>query len=104
MKDKRKRTIPLGRAVLLCVLCLLAGMAVVLGLLGGMLGRDGVTLLQANYLIEKTFVGEYDREAYMDTVLNTMVEALGDRWSYYLDAESVQQTQEIGRASCRERV
>ena len=28
MKDKRKRTIPLGRAVLLCVLCLLAGMAV----------------------------------------------------------------------------
>ena len=94
MKDKRKRTIPLGRAVLLCVLCLLAGMAVVLGLLGGMLGRDGVTLLQANYLIEKTFVGEYDREAYMDTVLNTMVEALGDRWSYYLDAESVQQTQE----------
>lgn len=94
MDEKRKRTVPLGRTVLLCVVCLLAGMTAMLGIFAGFLGRDGVTLLQANYLIEKAFVGEYDREEYMDTVLNTMVEALGDRWSYYLDAESAERTQE----------
>lgn len=94
MEGKQRKTVSLRRTVLLCILCLLAGMAGMLGIVRGLLGRDGVTLLQANYLIEKTFVGEYDREDYMDTVLNTMVEGLGDRWSYYLDAESVQRTQE----------
>lgn len=37
-------------------------------------------------LILERFIGEVDREAIEDAAANAMVEALGDRWSYYISA------------------
>ncbi|MFQ9412537.1 MAG: S41 family peptidase [Evtepia gabavorous] len=59
-----------------------------------MLGQDGRTLLQAHQLIEKRFVGEYDPAENLSATLETMVDSLGDRWSYYLDPEEAQRTRE----------
>lgn len=59
-----------------------------------MLGQDGRTLLQAHQLIEKRFVGEYDPAENLSATLETMVDSLGDRWSYYLDPAEAQRTRE----------
>ena len=56
-----------------------------------MVGQDGRTLLQAYQLIRSEFVGEYDSQTHLETTLEAMVEALGDRWSYYLTPEEAQQ-------------
>lgn len=39
-------------------------------------------------LVQKNYVGDYDAGELSDGALSGMVEALGDRWSCYLDAES----------------
>lgn len=52
-----------------------------------MIGRDGLSLLQAKNAIEHRFVGEYDPEAQMNAMMEAMVDSLGDEWSYYMTAE-----------------
>ncbi len=54
------------------------------------IGQDGLSLLQAKDAIEHRFVGEYDREAQMDAMLEAMVDSLGDEWSYYMTEEEFQ--------------
>lgn len=39
-------------------------------------------------ILEERYVGETDSVALQDAAANAMVEALGDRWSYYISAES----------------
>ena len=78
----------------LCVLCLLMGAVLILALLWGTFGREGITLLKAQHLIATHYVGDYDADQHNQAVLNTMVRSLGDRWSYYLTPEEYQQTQE----------
>ena len=39
-------------------------------------------------LIQRCFIGEKDQTAMQDAAANAMIEALGDRWSYYIPAES----------------
>ena len=38
-------------------------------------------------VIRTQFVGEFDEDAMADAALESMVDSLGDRWSYYMDAE-----------------
>ena len=47
-------------------------------------------LAQAQTEIESKFIGEYDETEVQDAAISAMVEALGDRWSYYLPAEDYQ--------------
>jgi len=46
------------------------------------------------YLINTYFIGEVDPEALEDGAANGMVEALPDRWSYYIPASQLQASQE----------
>ena len=49
---------------------------------------SGVSKLdQLEYLIENRFIGEVDLEKAEDAAAEAMVNALGDRWSYYLSAQ-----------------
>ena len=82
MQRNTKRII--GKGVV-CLLCFLLGGVATLGITWHLLGQDGRTLLQAHQLIEKRFVGEYDPAENLSATLETMVDSLGDRWSYYLD-------------------
>lgn len=60
------------------------------------LNRDqGITKLEAlEELIQQRFIGEVDAEAMEDAAAGAMVNALGDRWSYYLSAQDYQTHQE----------
>lgn len=84
MQRNTKRIV--GKGVV-CLLCFLLGGVATLGITWHLLGQDGRTLLQAHQLIEKRFVGEYDPAENLSATLETMVDSLGDRWSYYLDPE-----------------
>lgn len=53
-----------------------------------LLGSVGLTIAAGAAYINTLFVGNYDQNAMADAALETMVDALGDRWSYYMDAES----------------
>ncbi len=53
---------------------------------GGVRGEYS-KLEQLQALIERCFIGEVDQTAMEDAAANAMVEALGDRWSYYISAE-----------------
>lgn len=52
-----------------------------------LLGSSGLAVATGAVLINTKFVGEYDKDAMADAALAAMVESLGDRWSYYVDAE-----------------
>lgn len=52
-----------------------------------LLGSGGLTMLEGIGLIRSRFVADYDEEAAVDEAMRGMVDALGDRWSVYLDAE-----------------
>lgn len=58
------------------------------------LPRDGGKLDRLDNLIEERFIGESDRQARLDAAANAMVEASGDRWSYYMSAEEYALQQE----------
>ena len=91
MKETTKRRV---RGALIALVCFLLGGLVTLGVVWKVVGQDGRTLLQAYQLIRSEFVGEYDSQTHLETTLETMVDALGDRWSYYLDPEEAQRTRE----------
>lgn len=52
------------------------------------LGTSGLAVTAGIAYINTLFVGEHDRDATADAALEAMVDSLGDRWSYYMDAES----------------
>lgn len=55
-------------------------------------GESKLTTLEK--LIQNYFIGEYDETEIEDAAANAMIEALGDRWSYYIPADSWQAYQE----------
>ena len=73
------------------LIAVLATVAATVGLLALLicllLGRWGLSVMESVVLINTQFVGEFDRDAAADSALSAMVNALGDRWSYYLTAE-----------------
>lgn len=63
---------------------------VILAALWLIIGTEGLTLLEAWGVVQTRFVGEYEDSTALDSTLNGLVDGLGDRWSYYLDAEGYQ--------------
>lgn len=60
-----------------------------------LLGQNGLALVEGWLLARFTFVDtQADLDGAVDQALSGLVSGLGDRWSYYLDEESYQQTQE----------
>ncbi len=49
---------------------------------------------QLEDLIDQKFIGEVDEKAVQDAAANAMIQALGDRWSYYMTAEDYLNYQE----------
>lgn len=83
----KKKRFPLWGLLLTAVLTAALTVAVVLGALWAVLGREGVSMAQAMALINSSFVGEHDIGKAVDGAMSTLVAGLGDRWSYYMDAE-----------------
>ena len=52
-----------------------------------LLGRAGLGMAQAMVLINTQFVGEHDIDKAVDQAMDALIEGLGDRWSYYMDAD-----------------
>ena len=80
MKQRRFTFIHMLTAVL-------AGILATLLVLWLLLGSQSVSLLTAWGAVRTRFGGEYDPDTAMDSALRGMVAGLGDRWSYYLNAE-----------------
>ena len=68
----------------LSVIVTLGAAALALWLL---LGSQGLAVAGGALFIRTSFVGEYDADAMADAALESMVDSLGDEWSYYADAE-----------------
>lgn len=71
-------------AAALLTLLLAAGAACLL------LGKTGLGVVEAMVLIHTQFVGEADLQKAADGALDTLVDGLGDRWSYYVDEKGYQ--------------
>ena len=87
MEGKKKRR---WKTLLLAVVCFVLGGGVTLTVAWQALGQDGQALLQAYRLVTGKFVGEYDQRTMVESTLENMVTALGDRWSGYLDPQEAQ--------------
>lgn len=85
MKEKRFTVRSIVVTSALSVLITLGAVALVLWL---SIGTPELAVLTGMKCIESKFVGEYDKDALADAALEGMVDSLGDRWSYYADAES----------------
>ena len=85
-------------SLLQLLLAVLLTLVVVLGVLAAVfwqvLGKSGLTLLEGLSLVNTCFVGEYDEDTVVDAAMDAMIEATGDRWSYYLTAEQYASEQE----------
>lgn len=91
VKEKRFTTKALVVTALLTAVVtvvLLAGAAWML------LGRAGLGMMEAMVLINTKFVGEHDIDQAVDQAMDTLIGSLGDRWSYYVDADGYAALQE----------
>ena len=81
----------LGR-ILSYVLVALVSVAITLAVVLGIVvtGQGQSKLDTVRKIIDSYFIGEVDQKAMEDAAANAMVSALGDRWSYYIPAESYQ--------------
>lgn len=77
----------LASVVAACIATVLLMLSVVQLRVGG----GALTLLSAYELIQDKFVGPYDETQVVDRALSSMVNALGDQWSYYLTAEEYEE-------------
>lgn len=77
-----------GRAILIAIVITFLVTGGV-GLLAArcLLGPGGLAVLEGMSLIDRRFIAEYDEAEAADGALNGMVDALGDRWSHYLNPE-----------------
>ncbi len=74
------------------VLAVVLTLAVTVGGFCLLMGREGLSIIQGWMLVRTQFVDpQVDLGQVADQALNGMVEGLGDRWSYYLDAQRYDQ-------------
>ncbi len=90
-RKQARRRVTLPTLVITAVLCIFIGAYLGVAFIIGQAGKEGVSVLQSMAAIRSNFVGEYDWSEVTDQSMNSMVEALGDRWSYYLNQEQYQQ-------------
>ena len=91
MKKRRFSAVHLLTAVLLAVALTLAGGVLTLRVI---LGAEGLGMMEAMLLIKTKFVGEHDIGAATDQAMDALIDGLGDRWSYYMDADAYAAQQE----------
>ena len=92
MAQKQKRRLPGWAKILLSVVLTLV---LSTGAWCLLLGRAGLAMVQTYLLARFAFVDtEADLGKAVDAGLDAFVDGLGDRWSYYLDAEYYQATAE----------
>ncbi|MBM6693322.1 S41 family peptidase [Pseudoflavonifractor capillosus] len=92
-QKKRRRFPGWAKIVIAVVLTLVLTLGAVAGAAVVVFGKDGIALMQGYLLAKFSFVEtDADLSKAVDSALNGMVEGLGDRWSYYLDPESYQNT------------
>ena len=90
MSVKTKR-FSLRTLLLTAVFTVVLTAGVLLGAAWLLLGRAGVSMAETMVLINTLFVGEHDIQTATDQALDSLITGLGDRWSYYMDADSYQQ-------------
>lgn len=95
-QQKKRRRVPgWAKIIIAVVLTLVLTLGAVAGAAVVVFGRDGIALMQGYLLAKFSFVEtDADLSKAVDSALDGMVEGLGDRWSYYLDPESYQDTLE----------
>ena len=91
MKAKR---FSLRALIVTAVIAALAAAGVLAGAAWALVGPEGLGMMEAVVLINTQFVGEHDMEAATDQAMDALIEGLGDRWSYYMDAEDYVAQQE----------
>ena len=85
-----KKKVPVLALIPVCILCLLLGWLAAFGLLRLAVGPGGMSLLREQSVIRNRFVGDYDPDQVRQAAEKAMVDALGDRWSYYLSPQDLQ--------------
>lgn len=85
----RKKQYALWHLLLTMLGSVLLTLAVIGTALWLTLGPDTLAMLQAWNIVNTRFVGEYDKGETVDAALSGMIQGLGDRWSYYLNAENL---------------
>ena len=95
-QQKKRRRVPgWAKIIIAVVLTLVVTLGAVAGAAVMVFGRDGIALMQGYLLAKFSFVEtDADLSKAVDSALDGMVEGLGERWSYYLDPESYQDTLE----------
>lgn len=83
LKKKRFSVLSVVLAAALSVLVTLGAAAL---LVWKSLGESGLAVAYGAAVIRAEFVEDYDEDALADAALSAMVNTLGDRWSYYMDA------------------
>lgn len=83
------------RIFLCCLACLFLGAIITMKAGMDYIGKEGLMILQAHLIIDKYYVGDYSKTDYTDKVLDSMVSALGDEWSYYMSKDTFTQAQTI---------
>lgn len=58
-----------------------------------LIGEEGMSVVETLTLVRYTFVGDYDYTQVVDETLDTLVDSLGDQWSYYADADTYESIQ-----------
>lgn len=79
MKDKQLR-----KTILLTALTTTLALSL---LLFALVGAEGLALIETMAVVRTRFVGETQEDQVIDSALSGLVSGLGDRWSYYLDAD-----------------
>lgn len=90
---RKPKRVSLAKLLICCLLALLLGAALSAALFFSRLGPEGLSILQASNIIRSRFVGDYDWGNSVDAALMTLTDSLGDRWSYYLNAEEHEELQ-----------
>lgn len=91
MKEKRFSLLSLLVTAVLAVLLTVGALA---GGAWALLGPEGLGMVETVALVNTLFVGEHDLGTASDQAMDALIEGLGDRWSYYMDAEDYAAQQE----------
>ncbi|MCI9263431.1 MAG: S41 family peptidase [Oscillospiraceae bacterium] len=87
MREKRYSSLHMFLAALSGGLVVLATAMLAVWFL---LGPHTLSLVEAWGLVRTQYVGEYDPDLAVDSALEGLASGIGDRWSYYLNAEDYQ--------------
>ena len=90
----REKRFSIRALIVTAVIAVLATAGVIAGAAWALLGPEGLGMMEAVVLINTQFVGEHDMGAATDQAMDALIEGLGDRWSYYMDAEGYAAQQE----------